>query len=226
MELVFDIETAGYDFDSLTEGQKEYLLRFANKEKHDEVKEEKTEESKRYLSLYPFTSNLVSIAMLNPETEKTVVLYNSEQKETWETEDCKIKYIALSEIEILEKFWAQLKKVKTLISFNGKNFDLPFLILRSSVLKVKPSLTISTYKTKIKHIDLLDQLTMYGTIRKFNLNFYCEIYGIKSPKTDILNGLEVKEYFKSGRIKEIANYCKNDVVATYQLYKIYKEFLF
>lgn len=225
MEIVFDIETAGFELESLSESQQEYLLRYALKEKDVTVKEEKTDEAKRYLSLYPFTARVISIAMLNTETEKIVVLFEGNQGNNWESEDGKIRYIGLNEKDILEKFWAQLKKTETLISFNGKNFDIPFLIMRSSVLRVKPFLSVNNYKKKIKHIDLLETFTFNNSHKKFNLNFYCEAYGIESPKSDFINGLEVKELYKSGRIKEIAEYCKDDVVATYNLFKISREFL-
>ena len=76
-----------------------------------------------------------------------------------------------------------------------------------------------------QHIDLLEKLTFYGLVRKFNLDFYCHAFGIESPKSKGVTGMEVKELYKAGRIKDIAVYCGEDVKATFQLYQIWSEFL-
>ena len=40
-----------------------------------------------------------------------------------------------------------------------------------------------------------------------------------------ISGIEVKNLYEAGRIKDIAIYCGEDINATYQLYKIWNEFL-
>jgi len=75
------------------------------------------------------------------------------------------------------------------------------------------------------HIDLLEQFSYHNLLKKFNLDFYCHAFGINSPKTDIENGMEVKNLFKAGKFREIAQYCYNDLVATAELYKIWNEYL-
>ena len=37
--------------------------------------------------------------------------------------------------------------------------------------------------------------------------------------------MEVKNYYEAGKVKEIAVYCGYDIYATYQLYKIWVEYL-
>ena len=68
MALVFDIETTGFDFESLSESQQEYLLRYAEKEKDSDTRNQKIEEAKRYLSLYHLTEKIAAIAMVNTKT--------------------------------------------------------------------------------------------------------------------------------------------------------------
>ena len=51
MKLVFDIETTGYSFEDLSESQQEFLLRYADKERDQKYKEEKTADVKRFLNL-------------------------------------------------------------------------------------------------------------------------------------------------------------------------------
>ncbi len=226
MKIVFDIETVGVSFDSLSESQQEYLLRYAEKEKDEGIKEQKIDDAIRYLSLYPYTASIAAIAMLNTETGNTLVLYEDSVSEESSFDDKKVKYKSMTENEILETFWNYVSKASTLISFNGKCFDIPFLMLRSAILKVKPTRNFlkSRYDSK-EHIDLLDKFSFYGLTRKFNLDFYCRAFGIESSKSKGLSGMDVKEFYNSGRKKEIAVYCADDVRATYELFKIWEEYL-
>ena len=222
--LIFDIETVGYEFDTLTPSQQEYILRYAEKEKDEKIKQEKIDESKRYLSLYPFTAKVVAIGMLNVETEGSLVLYEGE--ENWKAEDKKVEYKGVNEKEMLELFWSYVSKVDQVITFNGRNFDIPFLMLRSAMLQVKPCINLIQSRYSLtNHVDLLDQFTFYGLVRKFNLDFYCNAFGIESPKSKGITGMEVKELYKAGRVKDIAIYCGDDIKATFKLYKIWNEFL-
>jgi len=226
MKLVFDIETVGFDFNALEESQQEFILRYADKELDEGLREQKRDEAIRFLSLYPLTAKVVAIGMLNTETEHSMVLYEGTEKEEWESEENNVKYCAYSETEMLQHFWQYVKKVESVITFNGRNFDIPFIMIRSAILKVKPTRNFlkSRYDSK-SHIDLLEKLTFYGITKKFNLDFYCKSFGIESPKSHGVSGMDVKELYNAGKIKEIATYCGHDVKATYDLYKIWDEFL-
>ncbi len=226
MKLVFDIETVGFDFDSLHESQQEFLLRYVEKEKDENIKTEKREEAIRFLSLYPYTAKVVAIGMLNTKTDKSMILFEGNENEHWTVEDKQIEYKALKEDKIISTFWDYVIKADQVITFNGRNFDIPFLMLRSALLKIKPSINlIKNRYDSSKHIDLLEQLTFYGLTRKFNLDFYCQSLGIDSPKSKGITGMDVKELFNAGRIKDIAIYCGEDVKSTYELYKIWNEYL-
>ncbi len=72
---------------------------------------------------------------------------------------------------------------------------------------------------------VLEKMTFYGITKKFNLDFYCKSFGIESPKSHGVSGMDVKELYNAGKIKEIATYCGHDVKATYELYKIWDEYL-
>ena len=79
------------------------------------------------------------------------------------------------------------------------------------------------------HCDLAEQLTFYsvsgrdGAARRFNLDFYCKAFGIESPKSHGVTGMDVKDLMAEGKFREIAEYCLRDVRATVDLYKIWKE---
>ncbi len=226
MKLIFDIETVGYEFNSLSESQQEYLLRYAEKEPDEEKRNKLVDEAIRFTSLYPLTAKVVAIGMLNSETEHSLVLYEGEQVEEWESEDGEVKYVSYPEEELLKHFWQYAKKAETVVTFNGRNFDIPFLMIRSAMLKVKPTRNFlkNRYDSK-SHIDLLEKMTFYGITKKFNLDFYCKSFGIDSPKSHGVSGMDVKELYNAGKIKEVATYCGHDVKATYELFKIWNDFL-
>jgi hypothetical protein len=79
------------------------------------------------------------------------------------------------------------------------------------------------------HCDLAEQLTFYGVsgrdgaARKFNLDFYCKAFGIESPKSHGVTGMDVNQLMVEKRFREIAEYCLRDVHATVLLYQIWKD---
>lgn len=224
--IVFDIETCAFPFESLSESQQEYLLRYSEKETEDEKKMQKRDEAIRYLSLYPFTAKVIAIGIYHIEKEKTYVYYESEHNEEFAAEEKNVFYKALTEKEMIQSFWRIVDYSDQVITFNGRNFDVPFLMLRSAMLGIPPTKNLigKRFDAGI-HIDLLEQFTFYGLTRKFNLDFYCHAFGIQSPKSKGISGMEVKTLYEAGRVKDIAVYCGEDVIATSKLFKIWDEYL-
>jgi hypothetical protein len=79
------------------------------------------------------------------------------------------------------------------------------------------------------HCDLADQFTFYnvggfgGAARRFNLDFYCKVFGVDSPKAEGVTGMDVNDLMATGRYKEVAEYCVRDVVATTRLYEVWRD---
>ena len=210
--IVFDIETLGFPLESFDEKQQEYLTKFAKTE------EERIEAIQR-LNLAPFTAQVIAIGMVNPDSNQGKVFYQSPAREVTFSDDRLIEFVPCTEKEMLESFWKTIPHYAQFITFNGRTFDCPFLLLRSAVLGIKPSRNLMPYRYGAnKHCDLLDQLTFYGAFRKFNLDFYCKSFGIKSPKSEGLTGLDLGPLFHDGRHLEIAQYCIGDVKATAELF--------
>ena len=225
-QIVFDIETVGCSLADLSESQQEYLLREANKETDEEIKNQKMIDAERFLSLYPFTAKVVTIGIYSIQKEKSFVYYESENEEEWSSEDGTAIFKGMREEKILSSFWRVAEKADQFITFNGRGFDIPFLMLRSAMLKIKPTKNLIGYRyDKSEHIDLLEQLSFYGVYKKFNLDFYCNSFGIKSPKSKEVSGFVVKDLYHEKRIKDIAKYCEADIKATYKLYKIWNDYL-
>ncbi len=215
--VVFDIETIPVPFDELDEDQQSYLLKFAeNGEDEEKVKQQ--------MALWAPTNRIVAIGMLSIESGKGAVYFqvSGEVVEPYEKDG--IKYECGTEKEILEKFWKAISFSHKFVTFNGRGFDCPVLMLRSAMLGVKPTKNLAPYRYSTDaHVDLLEQLTFYNAYRKFNLDFYCKAFGIKSPKSNGMNGHEVLPMFQAGKCKEIAEYCAGDLHATKELYIRWKE---
>ena len=223
---IFDIETCAYPVESLSESQQEYLLRYSEKETEEDKKSQKRDDAIRYLSLYPLTAKTIAIAIYHVEKEKTFVYYESNVSEEWVNEEKNISYKGLSEKEMIQSFWRIVDFTDQVITFNGRNFDIPFLMMRSAMLEIRPTKNLMGKRfDSSNHIDLLEQFTFYGVTRKFNLDFYCHAFGVASPKAKGVSGMEVKNLYEAGRIKDIAVYCAEDVNATSKLYRIWNEYL-
>jgi uncharacterized protein YprB with RNaseH-like and TPR domain len=78
---------------------------------------------------------------------------------------------------------------------------------------------------KAKHVDLMDQLTFYGAVMsRPKLHMACRAFGIKSPKQEGVAGDDVAKLFDRGYYRQIAEYNVRDVVATAELYKIWRDY--
>jgi len=209
--VILDIETVGRDFESLDRTTQEYLLRYA------ETEDEKAEIKDR-LSFYPLTAEIVTIGLLDPVTQKGAVFFQTAGDTFLPFEEDNVRYEAGTEREILEKFWNVIKGYDQIVTFNGRSFDCPFILIRSAIHRIKPKKDLMPNRYNDTHIDLLDQLTFYGASRRrFNLDMWCRALGIKSPKEEGITGYEIKDLFKNGRYIDIAKYCVGDLRATGEL---------
>ncbi len=226
--LILDIETVGKDLDSFDDMSKDYLLKFAKTE-------EDIQEVKDSLSFYPLTGEIVAIGILNPDTDRGAVYYQSPQipqsgelftLDAPQYEEDGFKFIPGSEREIIERFWETVKNYSHIITFNGRGFDCPFIIVRSAILKIKPAKDLMPNRYNDSHIDLLDQLTFFGAVRRrFSLHMWCRAFGIKSPKEEGITGYDVKSLFLEKRYLDIARYCTGDLKATKELYNCWERYI-
>lgn len=101
--LVFDIETSRLPVEMFDEAQQEYLFREAQKLPEDQ-QPAKREEIARLFSLWPFTAQVVCIAMLNADTQGGQVLFQAEDFEE-EAEKGLVKFVPCAdEHELLTAF--------------------------------------------------------------------------------------------------------------------------
>jgi DNA polymerase elongation subunit (family B) len=230
--LIFDIETSALPLESFDEAQQEYLFREADRLPDEVARLQKRDEIHHQFSLWPLTAQTVCIAMLNADTSRGQVLFIAGDYEEDADDAGSVEFVpCVDELELLTAFWDVAKHYDHVVTFNGRSFDVPFLYLRSALLKVaiaRKDWLGYRFQTE-PHCDLAEQLTFYGVsgregaARKFNLDFYCKAFGIESPKSHGITGTDVTQLVQQERFRDIAEYCLRDVQATVLLYQVWKE---
>lgn len=126
-------------------------------------------------------------------------------------------------------------KEPRLVSFNGRGFDLPTIMLRAmrynlSAFGYFESENASKTKNKWEnyrarysekwHTDLLECLGNFGSVRNLNLDNVCKMLGIVG-KYEVSGGDVYSLYYDKKDIEKIDFYCQSDVLNTYWLYLKY-----
>lgn len=209
--LSFDLETIPQDEKTYTSAQLKQL-----KKKQERFP---TWEDNTIKGTDPFLGKIIAIGIYykNDFYEKqtqNMAIYGDDEK------------------HILEEFWdgiSSLSEGTKLLSFNGFNFDIPWIRIRSLVNEITiPKLKVNFFNLNpfkgTPHIDLMVELKgdKYNQNINVSLEMACDACGIPSPK-DAIDGSQVYKAYLDGRIEEIAAYAKKDVVANGMLYEKLKK---
>src|SRR5438445_8898597 len=104
-KLVFDIETSALPLDRFDEAQQEYLFRECEKIAEETARATRRTEIQQQCSLWPFTAQVVCIAMLNADTFRGQVLFTAEDYEPDAGEPGPVKFVPCAdEAELLAAF--------------------------------------------------------------------------------------------------------------------------
>jgi len=132
-----------------------------------------------------------------------------------------------SEKELITAFVGRIAELTPqLVTFNGNSFDLPVLRYRALVNGVAaPGLSARPYFNRYTEdaVDLCDVLSGYSSQGKATLHEICRVMGLPGKPSGI-DGSEVEQYHRDGRIQDIADYCETDIVNTYRLWLRYEQF--
>lgn len=140
------------------------------------------------------------------------------------------------EESLLKSFFDYLNKHQPkLVSFNGRGFDMPMLLLRA----MKYNLSAEAYfeennpqfnKNKWEnyrqrysekfHIDLLDSLGNFGVTRGLKLDVIANLIGF--PGKFETCGNQVLDLYYQKQEQKIEEYCQSDVLNTYGIYLNYE----
>ena len=144
--------------------------------------------------------------------EPAITLFN----EDWQDERTLLENFAYCLTSDIEH-----KDFVTVVGHNVASFDLRFLMHRYIVNGIRPHSVISrAAQAKPWESDkVFDTMVQWaGVGNRIKLDKLCKALNVPTPKGE-LDGSKVWDYVNSGRIDEVAAYCKKDVEATRQVYK-------
>lgn len=123
-----------------------------------------------------------------------------------------------NEAEILTKLWQIIdsenqKNRITIVTHNGYQFDMPFLILRSIINDISIPINININKWSMEnsnHFDTMQFFSQYGAFTNMRLTILGKMLGIETPGEGI-SGADVERLHNEGKIDIINQHCKDDV---------------
>jgi predicted PolB exonuclease-like 3'-5' exonuclease len=207
--LVIDIETVGRASEEIPARALEYVFRHLEKEQlsAEDLEARRKDVTARF-SLDPTVGTIICIGLVDTETGEEKAITDSDEK------------------RLLGSFWRYLRDhpPEQFVTFNGKSFDFPFINVRSAILEVPPTMILPTGRhTTHPHFDVREVFAGHERHRRGNLDYFCAVFGIASPKQH-MDGKGVGTAYRQGRIEEIARYCLGDCRATAALYERLKSF--
>jgi 3'-5' exonuclease len=225
--IVFDIEVAGLPWEEVDEITRGYLLQRARTPEDRETVPERT-------ALVPGLGKVIAIGLWlvgkdsrGAELDRGLLLLEGEPAEErpWE-KVAGSKIFRGDERALIQKFWEKVgpgegRPAPCVVTFNGRAYDGPILMIRSAQLGIRPSrmLVPKRFGSFGDHCDLAEVLTFLGATREnYKLDYWCRRFDIESPKGSI-DGSQVGRAYREGRIEDIGEYCLRDVRATAALYR-------
>jgi hypothetical protein len=126
------------------------------------------------------------------------------------------------EAGLLDQFWADIHAIGhhhdqnreklQWVTFNGKNFDVPFLTARTVANGLAPTREDIVHTYPYDHDPHADLMGLWPG-SNYSLEGLCSFLGVEPPKDEV-DGSMVAELTRDGRIEEVATYCEGDAIAT------------
>jgi len=133
-------------------------------------------------------------------------------------DDEPVEALAGDEREILVQFWELARDVELFVGHNVMDFDLRFIYQRSIVHRVRPSRNLSFARYRSDPIyDTMKEWVKWS-FGSVGLEHLALALGVPTPKEGI-DGSQVFDFYKAGRVEEIVAYCRRDVETTRAVYK-------
>lgn len=161
--LIFDIKTVGEQ--SFHNGEEGYV---------------------RERAFSPYTAHIRSLALYDCERAQGVVYIATNTVPPSEIGDFIIK--RTTEENLLRDFWEGIGGYDTLVTFNGRQFDVPFCAIRGAMYHITIPTDFMQHRYLYKqgfprHVDLMDQLTFYGTMKMPpSLAVAAEVFSLPPPQ--------------------------------------------
>jgi hypothetical protein len=210
--LVFDIETVpAFDRRDLPPTVAEALADNATR---------KEMEPAAVMGMSPFFGKIVSLALADGDAEAGVddVTVLAVPPPGVTIDPCPKWLRPMDEPTLLRAFWALAGKAETVVTFNGRGFDVPFLVTRSLIHGIPARVDLMSQRFALHpHLDLFELVTQRGR-GPSKLDVVCWALGIESPK-EVMDGSMVAPAYERGEIVKIAEYNAHDVRATAAIYR-------
>lgn len=207
MAVAWDIETCPLPTDTFSESHAQRHEKEVAKQQDRHPHLTPDEASRRARSFHPYLGWICCISVVRGEIGGS--LNDPYSWTTGSPED---------EGDMLETFWDDIAPIGggTLwATFNGKDFDVPFLTARSAHHGITPSRDdiIDTYP--YNHTPHADLSKVWMKVSS-SLEEMCFHLGVASPKDGALKGSGVAEAVANGKLEQVRKYCERDVVATHK----------
>lgn len=144
------------------------------------------------------------------------------------------RFIKVNKIEgedektMIDNFFDFIEKYKPrLVSFNGKNYDMPLLVLRALKYNIKAASYLDTqtdkwnnYKTRFSELKHCDLFESFGAFKGLRLDTLCLMTDLPG-KYDVSGDLVMNLYYEN-QLEKIHEYCESDTLNTYMLFLKYE----
>ena len=202
--IAFDIETIpDQNMSVIHKAKLEDRLEIFKKNMRDNETEEGLRT--RIASTDPWFGQVVCIGCYRPLTNEQIVFMKG------------------TEADILTNFWKFINGERfkgEFISYNGLRFDVPFIIIRSLINRIKQTnyrfMNTARYRTD-PHYDVQMLLCDWEFRKATSLEIAAVSLGLESPKAGEVRADGVYDAWLDGKIDEIGKYCLKDVITTYKV---------
>lgn len=140
----------------------------------------------------------------------------------WDKEN---KCLHADERTILKQFWSLLKDFDPnrdrLVGHNIFDFDLRFIIKRSIVNRVRPTVECNFARYRSQPIfDTMCEWECWNFSSRISLEKLAFALSLPTSKSEEVNGSQIYDLYQAQRHREIREYCLRDVRLTRQIYKL------
>jgi|SRR3989344_541650 len=160
--------------------------------------------SKEMRSLNPMYAKIICIC-LKPNDGEMIILSGENER------------------VLIEQFWSIVKDYNLFVTNNGYGYDVPFLIVRSAINRIKPSIKININKFSMENSNHFDTMLFFSqnVFTNPRLDIIAKTLGIDVGENRF-SGAEVERLYREGKWEEIRQHCREDVDITERIYLFLK----
>ncbi len=189
--------------------------------------EEKKEKIREKVLLTPVASQVMCIGIIEIKETYTDVLSSQRkwsQEEIFCIDENQSDNGSISESRVLTQLIDYIQPNTEFVTFNGRQFDFPFLMWRAAVNNIPLSLPAGPYNGRDRHYDMklhLEQMsnlaTIDGSMNWISLKKWINYFNLPYQKTGG-EYLDIQQYYQDKQFDKIQSYCMDDVRATRDLF--------